>query len=101
MRRIYITAVFASITNMIIFWHMTTWDILAVIFMAFVCCILEIWICSMAKAFLQQYILWQQAEQMRIEQAAARQRRRRNYKNYDLRQTEEDEWYEVPLNQAM
>lgn len=90
-----------SIANMVILWNITSWDVPEVIFMGAVCCILEIWMCILVKAILQRYLLWQQAEQMRIEQAAARQRRRKNYKDYDLRRVEEDEWYEVPLDQAM
>lgn len=89
-----------SIANMIMLWNITSWDVLEVIFMGFVCCILEIWGCILAKAILQRYLDWQIAEQVRVEQAAARQRRRNNYKDYDLRQTEEDEWYEVPLDQT-
>lgn len=100
MRR-YAAAVIGSMANMIVLWNVTSWDVLEVMFMGIISLILEVWICILAKAFLRKYVEWQQAEQLRIEKAAARRRRRENYKNYDLRELENDEWYEVPLDQAM
>lgn len=90
-----------SVTNMIILWNITTWDILEILFMGVICYVLEVWVCILVKEFLQHYTEWKLAEIRRTERSAARKRRRENYRDYNLRQMEEDEWYEVPLDLVM
>lgn len=86
--------------NISLLWNLTSADILRVAAGAVVITMFEVSVMFWVGYLAMCWIDWRTAERNRILQAEAKRRRRRNFRDIDLR-GEEDIWIEVQLDEAI